>query len=81
MNKMFSIYPNPNFGQFTLSIPHSNTKTIDIFVYDAMGKIVFQKTQTKEFTIPVDISSYSKGIYLMKVSDGENVKMSKVIHQ
>ncbi|HET6243775.1 MAG: T9SS type A sorting domain-containing protein [Bacteroidetes bacterium] len=81
LNDMFSIYPNPNSGIFTVTIPQHNSKLIDIYVLDALGKVVFQKIQTNEFNISININSYSKGMYFIKISDGENVRMSKIIYQ
>jgi hypothetical protein len=74
-----SAYPNPNNGSFTL-----NTGTIeekDIYVYDVLGKIVFQKNKVTEKTIDINIPSSPKGIYMVKVISDDRTETIKIINQ
>ena len=63
-----SIYPNPNYGYFTLDfgtyIPENFSVT------DALGKIVFQKSQVNPIEI-LDLRNFSAGVYFVTyLSDG-----------
>jgi len=59
-----TMYPNPNAGQFTLQISDYSNKTFELFVLDAMGKIVYNKS------IQIDNASYSEQINLENVASG-----------
>lgn len=72
-------FPNPNIGLFTLNVEGDNKK--NIYVYDLLGKIVYQKMETNEQKLDIDISAQHKGMYIVKVMDGDNIKMLKVIYQ
>ncbi|MDQ3192181.1 MAG: T9SS type A sorting domain-containing protein [Bacteroidota bacterium] len=75
----FNIYPNPSNGTFTIVLPYENLKT-DIVVYDAMGKISFQTITTGETNINIDLTGFTPGLYFVKISNGEIVKMKKVVY-
>ncbi|MBA3704414.1 MAG: T9SS type A sorting domain-containing protein, partial [Bacteroidetes bacterium] len=73
------IFPNPNSGMFTLNVEGDQLK--NIYVYDLLGKVVYQKTETNEQQFNIDISDNPKGIYIIKVVDENTVKTLKVINQ
>lgn len=77
-SQKFAINPNPNTGSFTLSLPNSTTPYHAI-IYDLLGNIIYESTLINNQSI--DISNHPKGIYFIKVSDGEQVHMNRVIHQ
>lgn len=72
-------YPNPNNGAFTLNTGNSEMK--DIYVYNALGKIVFQKNKTSDRTMDINISNLPKGIYLVKVVFDDKTETVKIINQ
>jgi hypothetical protein len=74
-----NVYPNPNSGLFTLNMEADNMK--NIYVYDMFGRLVYKNIQTKEQKIDIDITSEPKGMYIIKVDDGINVKTVKIINQ
>ena len=74
-----SVYPNPNNGSFTVDV-HS-TASKNVYVYDAMGKLVFSMDQTAENIIPVDLSTQPDGIYMIRVVTADSVVTEKIIKQ
>ena len=74
-----TIYPNPSTGLFTLNMNNDEEK--EVYVYDVMGKIVYMKKDTKEQSFVVDITGFTKGIYIVKVVSGNTVKTQRVINQ
>jgi hypothetical protein len=70
-----SIYPNPAKDKFEIRNPKSEIKEVEI--YNAFGESVFSQQQTtnnKQQTVIVDISSFSPGIYFIKIKgNSENV--------
>lgn len=76
----FSVFPNPSNGIF--SIQHqainSNAQTIDI--YNLFGEIIYS-TINNQASIDIDLSSCAKGVYFVKVGDGEKVSTEKIVVQ
>ena len=69
-----SLYPNPNNGQFQIDLA---TESADVVVYDSLGKVVVSKTVSDNEMI--DLSSASKGIYMVVITSGNDVSSKKVI--
>jgi hypothetical protein len=74
-----AVYPNPNNGTFTLNAGNSEEK--DIYIYNALGEIVYQKNKTTERTLDINISNVPKGIYLIKVVLDDKTETMKIINQ
>lgn len=74
---LLQIYPNPSDGIFTFS-SNCNIKTIEI--YNTLGKKVYE-TSANQQTSEIDLSYEPKGIYFVKVYDGEKTFNKKVIIQ
>jgi hypothetical protein len=65
-------FPNPTKGLVRFSGLEQATK---IQVYSPLGQLVLEKSATNE----IDLSSFTRGIYLVKVFDGEKVQLIKVM--
>lgn len=62
-NENFKLYPNP--VQNYLNIKSSNTVINNIDIYNILGNKIFNTTSANQ----IDMSSYSAGIYFVKVND------------
>ena len=74
------IHPNPSTGHFTMDFP--DPLTVDSFysVYDATGRLLFQRPLTKSMEqVEIDLSSYGKGMYLIRFSDRDGVCAERVV--
>jgi hypothetical protein len=71
------VYPNPSSGVFTLNTSIGSSK--DIFVYDVNGKIIFESKGLVENSMQIDLSNHAEGIYILRVTDGENSLTKKII--
>ncbi len=60
------IYPNPSSGIFTIESIHK-IYTHQIEVYDMLGKQIQPLIHTQNNSIQLDISGYSKGLYLIRI--------------
>ncbi|WP_240723549.1 glycosyl hydrolase family 8, partial [Flavobacterium sp. J27] len=69
-----AIYPNPNNGVFTIQAPIRSS----ISILDVQGKEVF-KTETTQGLHSVDMSQYSKGIYLVKITHENQQALQKIV--
>lgn len=70
------VYPNPTSDSFKLSLPQESidVKT-QIYIFDMSGK------QVKNFKISesYDVRDLPKGMYLIKINDGKNIKTTNLI--
>jgi hypothetical protein len=75
------VYPSPTNGKFAVRSQQPQPYRAERYltVYDSMGRIVLQKQIIGKEDTPVDLSSHSKGIYLVRITDGDNVSESKVV--
>ena len=77
----FSIYPNPNKGQFNVSLNSSSSNKINVSVYDVRGRIIYDTTfeNRSNFNQSINLNSVQSGMYLVKVSDGDKQATKKII--
>lgn len=76
-NEVVSIFPNPSNGKFTLTSDISQGGVVE--VYSITGAKVETRNYASLQRVDIDISQQAKGIYLMKVSNAENVWTQRVI--
>jgi len=69
----FSIFPNPNNGEFAISFNMIAMAEINITVLDITGRIVFQKNEGEfngKFERLINLSDLNKGMYLFNLQVG-----------
>lgn len=77
INKKINIYPNPTTGMVTIT--NQDNFAIDkIEIVDTLGKTVSEETSS---TSQIDISKFSKGIYILKIHSGKSVFQKKIVKQ
>lgn len=76
-NNGFSISPNPASSRLFLQIPNGLNK-INIEIFDVLGKKVYDNGY---LSAPIDISDWSKGVYLVKVSTSDKVHTKRFVKQ
>lgn len=77
----FNLFPNPNSGAFTLMFDAEDTKTT-LELFDVRGRIVKKKLiQKNDFSFKEDIQfdNLSKGLYLLKIYNGNKNTTRKLI--
>lgn len=79
ISQEMSVYPNPNNGIFTLNVGSSEEK--DIYIYDVLGKIVFQKNHVSEKIMDIHITNVPKGVYIVKAIFANETKNVKIVNQ
>jgi sugar lactone lactonase YvrE len=76
-NSKLSIYPNPSNAIFTIDIDSNAT----IEVFDLVGKQILTK-KIELGTTQLDMSNYTTGMYLLKVTNADNqTKTMKIVKQ
>ncbi|MGV3609535.1 MAG: T9SS type A sorting domain-containing protein, partial [Fluviicola sp.] len=67
----FSLFPNPNNGQF--KVLSSGVPMEHIIIYDAQGKMVFNESYSGLFTLEFDLNVYSNGVYYIEINSGQEI--------
>ena len=70
----FNIYPNPTSNYIEINAKQQPIS--DIKIYDLSGKLLISNSYKSIFNVNVDISNFSKGIYILKLN---NQFVSKII--
>jgi hypothetical protein len=72
------VYPNPNNGTFTISLgDRLSTFSTQLFIYDVTGRKVYQQLLSrKQETVSYKLS---RGIYLLRVTDGARTFIEKLV--
>ncbi len=82
LNKEMTIFPNPSkdiFNVNTSSLLFAKDK-IYTQVLDLNGRIIFSKEMTlNDDSLQINLSEFSKGVYLVKLKDGINTYSNKII--
>ena len=79
----FGLYPNPNFGSFSIHLENFNIDQVNITLIDARGRLIdnnqytFNSTSSK--SINCDTKGLAKGLYFIKVSNSENTKIKSFV--
>ncbi|HMK06022.1 MAG TPA: CHRD domain-containing protein [Flavobacterium sp.] len=76
----FLVYPNPSAGKITVSIPEFKNSKANIEVFDLLGRITFSEENSSigSSELKIDLSSLSKGNYILKVSNGNQSSTKKI---
>jgi pantothenate kinase len=80
--EQLSLFPNPAESEVNVRFIATKSGTYDVALYDATGKAILnQKAQFNEGenTASFDVVSLPRGLYVVKVSNGEELFSQKVI--
>ncbi|HOY30435.1 MAG TPA: SBBP repeat-containing protein, partial [Bacteroidales bacterium] len=79
-----SVYPNPTDGLFNLLINTKSSTDLLLEIYNVTGSCIFKQNFKNSFgnqTMTIDLSSFSKGLYLLQLKSDDNVICKKIIIQ
>ena len=79
-NEQIKIYPNPTTGKFVISEIETLGNMFKVDVIDFQGKIIYSSVYS-DFgnKISIDLSTYPKGLYLIRLSNNDATYQKKVI--
>jgi hypothetical protein len=76
----FGLYPNPNQGEFSLSFAQTTAANKTVVVLDQLGRQVHEEVITGAAdTHRINLTSLPQGIYLLRVSAGQQSGQRQVI--
>ncbi|MFC2118381.1 T9SS type A sorting domain-containing protein [Bacteroidota bacterium] len=75
------VYPNPSDGKFTLNVNRDEFTDLVIELTDVTGQVLYRNDvkSVMSYTELIDISSFAKGIYHLRVNDGTKADVKKVV--
>ena len=73
----FNAYPNPVKGN-SLTVTTSSTEAKTVNIFNVLGRKIFSQ-RFSSMNKTMDISEISSGVYIMKVSEGNNIATKKLI--
>ncbi len=79
-----NIYPNPTNGMFNIAISNANFKELIITVVDVQGRLIYNtidKNIAPDYNKQINIEELAKGIYYIKLNNGTEVKVQKLVVQ
>ncbi len=80
INELVTIYPNPSEGIIHIDISYSKLQIEEIVIMNAMGRVVYQDA-IKLNNKAIDLSTYGKGLYFIKLKTKWGNINKKVIIQ
>jgi len=72
----FSVYPSPGNGNVTVGL-YNNAEYIRVM--DMLGRVVFETENISTPEFKLDISSYTRGIYVVTAKIGDAIEKQKII--
>ncbi len=78
LNRQVSIHPNPSQGKFFL-YKNSAFTDAEISISNQLGKTIFCVSHLKGKEFGFDISEYQAGLYFVKIKDGNQFKVFKIL--
>ena len=73
------VYPNPTLGKFYINT--QSEKFNNIAVYSNIGSLVFFKSLKYQLKIEIDFSSFTKGLYHIRLQSDQGVTNHKILIQ
>lgn len=78
-NKFISIYPNPSNGKFCIDLKEPKSK-MEVEIYNVLGQKIYKSSTRTPLPInEINFSCHPKGVYLIKINDGENNYSEKIM--
>ncbi|PCI98115.1 MAG: hypothetical protein COB15_06360 [Flavobacteriales bacterium] len=78
-SSQIKVVPNPNKGVFNLYLDDSFEGKVIVEVLNTIGAVIFNKTVYNTKSLKLDIENQPMGIYFLKVTSGNNVKVERII--
>jgi hypothetical protein len=79
LNPDISIYPNPTSGELNVAIGQGTFISGQLMLINLNGQVVLQQKFENQDVIHLDLNNTAKGVYHLKIVNGDFVKIEKVV--
>jgi hypothetical protein len=73
-----TVYPNPASTALNVKLGSVTTKA-SVEIYNAIGQMVIPSQEISDNSAEINVSSLSKGVYIVRVSNGKEVSNTKLV--
>ena len=78
----FNIYPNPTDGILNINLQTDEEQVLSVSLIDNFGKVIFVQKENSfygELNYRLNLSSYAKGVYYLRIVSGTSTRNERVI--
>ncbi|WP_034042153.1 reprolysin-like metallopeptidase [Wocania ichthyoenteri] len=77
----FTVFPNPNKGEFTIKLNSSLSSNINVGVYDLRGRAIYKNKykDAGDFNEKINLNHVQSGMYILTVKDDKRKSTKKII--
>ena len=78
----FSIIPNPNKGYFQLFFENAGSNTIQMKIYNAQGKILFEEKimlSSNVVAYPINLSQLGSGVFFVQIQSEDDILTRRLL--
>jgi hypothetical protein len=77
----YIMYPNPAKGDLSIDFEAANEETMAVMIFDMYGRLVKTADQSmaKSTQMQMSLEGLTKGVYMVKVSNGSKVENSRLV--
>ena len=75
---MIKLFPNPNNGNFTVSVAYDKVENLNIEIFDVLGKSIY-KTISDDVTTEISTQNLPNGLYLVKLTSNSINEVLKFV--
>ena len=78
LNQAISIYPNPNMGEFDLTIDNPKIDQVLVTIFDVYGRMVYSNSLVNKVN-RIELNGVSAGMYSVKISSKDQTLTKKIV--
>jgi hypothetical protein len=71
------IYPNPINNEFQMT--NTSTEAMKLSIFNLNGQLIYTNELTGNNSMKINSENWSKGVYLIKIQQGQNQFYQKII--
>lgn len=80
----YNLLPNPTRGLVNLVVETTENVEVEIMIVNVVGESIFNNTYQASNGInkyPIDLTNYTQGIYFVRISQGDDYIIKKIVKQ
>jgi len=65
------LYPNPNYGNFTIEIPNTNDNLVSVKIFNVLGNQIMQLQTQPGQALPIQMDVFKTGTYMIQITGND----------